>query len=98
MERKVTKPVKVGQLYIGGGNPVVLQSMTNTDTRDYESTIGQIKALEEAGCQLIRCAVPDMQAAEAIKKIKGGAYFAGTYKKHKAGGYLLCRFKPHGRM
>ncbi len=72
MERKVTKPVKVGQLYIGGGNPVVLQSMTNTDTRDYESTIGQIKALEEAGCQLIRCAVPDMQAAEAIKKIKGG--------------------------
>jgi (E)-4-hydroxy-3-methylbut-2-enyl-diphosphate synthase len=72
MERKITKAVKVGKLYVGGENPIVLQSMTNTDTRDFKSTINQIKALEEAGCQLIRCAVPDMQAAEAIKEIKKG--------------------------
>ena len=72
MNRRKTKEVRVGGLHIGGDNPVVLQSMTNTDTRDCEGTIKQIKSLEEAGCQLIRCAVPDMQAAEAIKEIKKG--------------------------
>ena len=64
--------VKIGDVEIGGNNPVAIQSMTNTDTRDVRSTIAQIKALEEAGCEIIRCAVPDMQAAEAMGEIRKG--------------------------
>lgn len=64
------RSVNVGGVIIGGNAPVSIQSMTNTDTRDTESTIRQILRLEEAGCEIIRCAVPDMEAAEAFKKIK----------------------------
>ena len=67
---KTTRIVNVGGVKIGGGNPVSIQSMCNTDTRDVASTGGQIKALEEAGCEIIRVAVPDMTAAEAIADIK----------------------------
>lgn len=67
---KTTRIVNVGGVKIGGGNPVSIQSMCNTDTRDVASTVGQIKALEEAGCEIIRVAVPDMTAAEAIADIK----------------------------
>lgn len=67
--RKKTKQVLVGGLPIGGGAPVVVQSMTNTDTRDAKATLGQIDRLAQAGCQLVRCTVPDMEAAEAMKTI-----------------------------
>lgn len=72
IERKIKKEVKIGTVTIGGKNPIAVQSMTNTDTRDAEKTIGQIKALEIAGCDIVRCAVPDMQAAEAMGIIKKG--------------------------
>lgn len=65
-----TREIKLGGLILGGENPVRVQSMTNTDTRDTEKTIEQILTLEEAGCEIIRSAVPDEKAAEAIKKIK----------------------------
>ncbi len=64
------KTVNVGCVKIGGNNPVSIQSMTNTDTRDVEKTVEQIKRLETAGCEIIRAAVPDMEAACAIGKIK----------------------------
>jgi len=70
--RRVSKQIQIGDVKIGGGAPVVVQSMTNTDTRDILSTIKQIKELEEADCELIRVAVPDMEAAQALKKIKKG--------------------------
>ena len=70
MERKKTREVKIGSLKIGGGHPVCIQSMCNTDTRDVEATVTQILALENAGCELVRVAVPDMAAADAIGEIK----------------------------
>ena len=69
MNRKKTRKVKVGNVYIGGDADIVIQSMTNTDTRDVEKTVNQIKALYNAGCELIRCAVPDEKAACAISDI-----------------------------
>ena len=65
-----TKVIKIGQKKIGGNNPVLVQSMCNTDTRDIRATVKQIKLLEKAGCEIIRVAVLDMKAAKAIKKIK----------------------------
>ena len=70
MARRVTKPVWVGDVKIGGDAPVSVQSMTKTDTRDVEATVRQIHGLEEAGCEIIRCAVPDMEAAQALGAIK----------------------------
>jgi (E)-4-hydroxy-3-methylbut-2-enyl-diphosphate synthase len=70
--RRVSKQIQIGGVKIGGGAPVVVQSMTNSDTRDIKSTIRQIKQLEQYGCEIIRVAVPDMQAAAAIKDIKKG--------------------------
>ncbi|GAB6170119.1 flavodoxin-dependent (E)-4-hydroxy-3-methylbut-2-enyl-diphosphate synthase [Clostridium carnis] len=69
MERKKTRKVKVGTCYVGGDASISIQSMTNTDTRDVESTLKQIEVLYKAGCEIIRCAVPDMNAAEALKGI-----------------------------
>lgn len=68
--RKNTKKVRIGDRVIGGGEPILIQSMTNTKTQDVKSTVEQIKKLEEAGCQIVRAAVPDMEAAAAIKEIK----------------------------
>ena len=68
--RGKTKVVHIGGIPIGGGNPIVVQSMTNTDTRDVKATIAQIHGLAEAGCEIVRVAVPDMEAAEAVGKIK----------------------------
>ena len=62
--------VNVGGVKIGGNEPISIQSMCNTDTRNAEDTVSQILALEERGCEIIRVAVPDMEAAEAVKKIK----------------------------
>ena len=70
--RRVSQPVNIGGVTIGGGAPVVVQSMTKTDTRDAGATIRQIKELEEYGCDLVRVAVPDAQAAGAIKTIRKG--------------------------
>ncbi|MFV3013327.1 flavodoxin-dependent (E)-4-hydroxy-3-methylbut-2-enyl-diphosphate synthase [Clostridium botulinum] len=69
MMRKPTRKVKVGSIYVGGDSPISIQSMTNTDTRDAKSTLNQIKRLEEIGCDIIRCAVPDIEASEALKII-----------------------------
>ncbi len=70
MKRRITKVVNVGSLSIGGGEPIAIQSMTNTDTRDVKSTEKQIQRLVEAGCEIVRLAVPDESAALALKQIK----------------------------
>lgn len=67
---KTTRKVKIGDRIIGGGMPVLIQSMTNTRTEDVEATVRQILALEAAGCDIIRCAVPTMEAASAFSEIK----------------------------
>ncbi|NLZ48198.1 MAG: flavodoxin-dependent (E)-4-hydroxy-3-methylbut-2-enyl-diphosphate synthase [Clostridiales bacterium] len=69
MERRKTRKIKVGNIFIGGDAPITVQSMTNTDTRNIETTVDQIKRLQIAGCDIIRCAVPDEEASEALKKI-----------------------------
>ncbi len=68
--RERTKTVKIGDRVIGGGNPVLIQSMTNTKTEDVKATVEQIQALTAAGCDIIRCAVPTMEAAKALAEIK----------------------------
>ena len=68
--RKITKKIHVGNVFIGGDAPVTVQSMTNTDTRDAAATIEQIKRLEEAGCDIVRVAIVDNEAAQAVKDIK----------------------------
>lgn len=70
MRRDETKQIQIGSVTIGGGNPVAIQSMTNTKTEDVQATVAQILALEKAGCEIIRCAVPTMEAAEALREIK----------------------------
>lgn len=69
-QREQTKVVQIGDHKIGGGNPIAIQSMTNTKTEDIDATVKQILALEKAGCDIIRCAVPTMEAAKALAKIK----------------------------
>ena len=69
-QREQTKVVQIGDRKIGGGNPIAIQSMTNTKTEDIDATVKQILALEKAGCDIIRCAVPTMEAAKALAKIK----------------------------
>lgn len=71
MLNEKTRQIQVGGTVIGGGAPVVLQSMTNTDTRDAEATLAQIRALAQAGCEVVRCAVPDAEAARALETICG---------------------------
>lgn len=70
MGRNQTKRVKIGTKQIGGGAPILIQSMTNTKTEDVAATVGQIQKLSAAGCDIIRCAVPTMEAAAALKEIK----------------------------
>ena len=70
MLRTQTKVIQIGNVKIGGSYPVAIQSMTNTKTEDVEATVKQILALERAGCEIIRCAVPTMEAAEALREIK----------------------------
>lgn len=69
MVRAKTKKIKLGNVFLGGDSKVSVQSMTNTDTRDEVSTINQIKKLEKSGCNIVRCAVPDMEACDSLKKI-----------------------------
>lgn len=68
--RMKTREILIGKVKIGGDNPIAIQSMTNTKTEDIEATVAQILELEQAGCDIIRCAVPTMEAAEAITAIK----------------------------
>lgn len=68
--REKTKVIRIGNVAIGGGNPIAIQSMTNTPTEDVEATVAQILRLEEAGCEIIRSTVPTLEAARAIKEIK----------------------------
>ncbi|MEJ8554442.1 flavodoxin-dependent (E)-4-hydroxy-3-methylbut-2-enyl-diphosphate synthase [Tepidibacter sp. Z1-5] len=70
--RKLTKVIDCGNVKIGGNNPISIQSMTNTDTRDVEATINQIKGLEKIGCDIVRVAVPDIDAALKLGEIKEG--------------------------
>ena len=70
MQRRISQPINIGGVTVGGGAPIVVQSMAKTDTRDAKATIRQIKQLERCGCQLVRVAVPDREAAEALPTIK----------------------------
>jgi (E)-4-hydroxy-3-methylbut-2-enyl-diphosphate synthase len=70
MQRRISQPINIGGVTVGGGAPIVVQSMAKTDTRDAKATIRQIKQLERCGCQLVRAAVPDHEAAEALPAIK----------------------------
>ncbi|MBQ9143314.1 MAG: flavodoxin-dependent (E)-4-hydroxy-3-methylbut-2-enyl-diphosphate synthase [Lachnospiraceae bacterium] len=70
MYRDNTKVIHIGDRKIGGGNPILIQSMTNTKTEDVEATVAQIKRLEAAGCEIIRCTAPNMEACKAIGEIK----------------------------
>lgn len=68
--RRLTREIRVGEVVIGGRNPIVVQSMTNTDTRDWKSTVAQIHRLEAVGCELVRVAVPDQEAVEQLAAIR----------------------------
>lgn len=70
IKRRMTKPLSIGNVTIGGGAPIVVQSMCSTDTRDVKATVYQIHELEDVGCEVVRVAVPDMEAARAIPEIK----------------------------
>lgn len=70
MFREMTRKIQIGDRVIGGGSPILIQSMTNTKTEDIKATVNQIISLQDAGCDIIRCAVPTMEAAEALKDIK----------------------------
>ena len=70
MHREHTKQVWIGGVPVGGGAPIAVQSMTNTKTEDVAATVAQIHRLEQAGCQIIRCAVPTMEAAKALRAIR----------------------------
>ena len=74
IKRRKSREIKIGNLYMGGDNPVVIQSMTNTFTKDADATIKQILELEKEGCQLVRVTVNNEEAAEAIKEIKKGIH------------------------
>lgn len=69
MHREHTKVVKIGNRVIGGGNPVLIQSMTNTRTEEVEATVAQILRLEQAGCEIIRCTVPTIEEAQDRKSV-----------------------------
>ena len=78
MTRRISKSLRIGKVTVGGDAPIVVQSMTKTDTRDAAVTIEQIKELEEYGCEIIRVAVPDEEAARAIVDIKRGIFVQTT--------------------
>jgi (E)-4-hydroxy-3-methylbut-2-enyl-diphosphate synthase len=70
MTRRISKPLRIGKVTVGGDAPIAVQSMTKTDTRDIPATINQIRELEDCGCEIVRVAVPDKEAAESIEAIK----------------------------
>ena len=70
MERRKSRTIAIGQVTIGGENPVAVQSMTNTKTENIPATVDQIHRLTDRGCEIIRCAVPTLEAAQALKEIR----------------------------
>ena len=84
--RNDTVKLNIGGVEIGGGSRISVQSMTNTDTRDAKSTIDQIKRLEEVGCDIVRVAVPDMQAAESILTIKSQSIYLREFYEYLGNG------------
>ena len=70
IKRRKSRQILVGNVLIGGDAPISVQSMTNTDTRDIESTVGQVKSLESAGADLVRISIPDQESLNAFKEIK----------------------------
>ena len=70
MQRRISQPITIGGMTVGGDAPIVVQSMAKTDTRDARATIRQIRQLERCGCQIVRVAVPDREAADALPAIK----------------------------
>ena len=70
MDRRKSKKIKVGNIYIGGNSRITIQSMTNTDSADFDATYSQIKKLEECGCDIVRMTVPDMDAVKTVYKLK----------------------------
>ena len=70
MTRRTSKPLRIGKVTVGGDAPIVVQSMTKTDTRNVQATVNQIKELEDCGCEIVRVAVPDKEAAESLATIK----------------------------
>src|SRR3972149_5110519 len=72
INRRVSKAIQIGTVPVGGSAPISVQSMTKTDTRDVKATVRQVKELEDVGCEIIRVAVPDAEAARAIAAIKKG--------------------------
>jgi (E)-4-hydroxy-3-methylbut-2-enyl-diphosphate synthase len=72
IKRRVARKIYIGSVAVGGDAPITVQSMTKTDTRDVRSTVAQIQELTDCGCEIIRCAVPDMEAAQALRDIKKG--------------------------
>ena len=73
MDRRITRQINVGGIPVGGGAPVTVQSMTNTRTEDVRATLEQAARLRDAGCDIVRCAVPNMEAAAALREIVRGA-------------------------
>ena len=69
-KRRVTKQINVGDVAVGGNSRISVQSMTKTDTRNVDATVSQIQLMQDAGCEIARCAVPDMEAAKALANIK----------------------------
>ena len=88
MFRENTKEIRIGDRVIGGNNPILIQSMTNTKTEDVEATVAQIKALTEAGCDIIRCAVPNMEAAKALAEDGDNGQASGVDAELEA--YILA--------
>ena len=90
--RKTTKKLRVGNIFIGGDAPVTVQSMTNTDTRNAAATIEQIKRLEENGCDIVRVAIPDNEAAQAFKEIKKAISIPLVADIHFASKMVLTKY------
>ena len=93
MYRDNTKVIKIGNKIIGGGNPIAIQSMTNTHTEDVDATVEQILALEAAGCDIVRCTVPTIEAAKAVADIKKHIHIPLVADIHLIIKWLLPQWK-----
>ncbi|HPC79062.1 MAG TPA: flavodoxin-dependent (E)-4-hydroxy-3-methylbut-2-enyl-diphosphate synthase, partial [Fervidobacterium sp.] len=67
---RISKMVRIGNIEIGGGNPITIQSMTNTDTKNVDETVEQINRLVQAGCEIVRVSLPDLESAKSVRQIK----------------------------
>ena len=88
-KRRVTKEVKIGNVWIGGNHPIAIQSMTNTDTRDVGATLAQIRAMAAAGADIVRVSVYDAACARAVRALVDGSDLCVAYLKEKKGGTAM---------